>query len=338
MRLRAAVRSFASFCAARVNHLLANTNEARLGVQPRERLLLGYRGLHDARREARARDAARAALRVLRRGGGRVIQQTRGCLVEFIGDAILAVWNARSAQSTTPRTTTPTATSGMKLRPASLLPQVLRARRAAYAGRARACRWRGRTRLAAQDIRCGVHTATVFVGILGAPGRMKYGVHDGVNPRRGLEQLNKRYGTRVLVSDGARARPEREFHLRPVDYVVVSGAQRVMVHEVVARRASPADVAAAARLEGAGLGPQRRRSRQRSRRCRPRPSASSSSCASFTATRWTATSAAILRARLACCSASRRCSPVGLTVSVSTAARWARRRSNTASSALRQPR
>ena len=107
-----------------------------------------------------------------------------------------------------------------------------------------------------------MHTATVFVGNLGAPGRMKYGVMgDGVNLASRLEELNKRYGTRVLVSDATAAAPgvEREFHLRPVDYVAVKGrAAPVMVHEVVARRAHRQPTSQPQRAEGAGLGPQRR--------------------------------------------------------------------------------
>ena len=45
-------------------------------------------------------------------------------------------------------------------------------------------------------MRCGLHTATVLVGNLDAPARMKYGVMgDGVNLASRLEELNKRYGT-----------------------------------------------------------------------------------------------------------------------------------------------
>lgn len=51
-------------------------------------------------------------------------------------------------------------------------------------------------------IRCGIHTANVFVGNLGAPDRMKYGIMgDGVNLASRLEELNKKYSTRILISE-----------------------------------------------------------------------------------------------------------------------------------------
>ena len=51
-------------------------------------------------------------------------------------------------------------------------------------------------------IRCGIHTSRVFVGNIGSPERMKYGLlGDGVNLASRLEELNKRYKTRTLVSE-----------------------------------------------------------------------------------------------------------------------------------------
>ena len=42
-------------------------------------------------------------------------------------------------------------------------------------------------------MRCGIHRATVWVGNLGAPDRMKYGVMgDGVNLASRIEELNKK--------------------------------------------------------------------------------------------------------------------------------------------------
>ena len=51
------------------------------------------------------------------------------------------------------------------------------------------------------DVKMGVNTANVFVGNLGAPDRMKYGVlGDGVNMAARLQMLNRRYNTKVMVS------------------------------------------------------------------------------------------------------------------------------------------
>ena len=57
-------------------------------------------------------------------------------------------------------------------------------------------------------IRCGIHTSRVFVGNIGSPERMKYGLlGDGVNLASRLEELNKRYKTRTLVSEDCFAQP-----------------------------------------------------------------------------------------------------------------------------------
>ena len=150
----------------------------------------------------------------------RVIEETNGCLVEFIGDAILAIWNA-------PIRARHHATLGVDA--ALAMRSSLARLRAQWAARG----W------PKVDVRCGLHTATVFVGNIGAPGRMKYGVMgDGVNLASRLEELNKLYGTRILISDVTARAPGMRAHflLRPVDFVAVKGrSSPVMVHEVVGR-------------------------------------------------------------------------------------------------------
>jgi hypothetical protein len=60
-------------------------------------------------------------------------------------------------------------------------------------------------------IRAGLHTAKVLVGNLGAPNRMKFGVlGDGVNTAARLEETNKRYGTRTLMSEATHKHVRRQ--------------------------------------------------------------------------------------------------------------------------------
>ena len=105
----------------------------------------------------------------------KIIVETQGILLEFIGDAILAIWNA---PEDVPRHACAAieATLQMQYELVKLREQ-----------------WtsQGYPEI---HIRCGLHTDQVFVGNLGAPERMKYGVMgDGVNLASRLEELNKRY-------------------------------------------------------------------------------------------------------------------------------------------------
>lgn len=140
----------------------------------------------------------------------KVIVETEGILLEFIGDAILAIWNAPyDVDDHAIACITATLQMQKKLRE-------LKAKWDAS----------GYPPIA---IRCGIHTDEVFVGNLGAPDRMKYGVMgDGVNLASRLEELNKRYGTQQLISDKTYAcwNVKELFTLRHVDRVVVKGRSK----------------------------------------------------------------------------------------------------------------
>ena len=75
-------------------------------------------------------------------------------------------------------------------------------------------------------IRCGIHTATVFVGNIGSPDRMKYGVlGDGVNLASRLEELNKRNASKIMISINTfnKKKVNEAFLIRPLDVVAVKG-------------------------------------------------------------------------------------------------------------------
>jgi len=142
-----------------------------------------------------------------------LVSETKGTILEYVGDAILAVWNAPSF---TPN----------------------------HAAQCLSCAMRMQRRLdelreqwLAQGfpeirIRIGVHTATVFHGNIGSHARLKYGVlGDGVNLASRLEELNKRYGTEILcTADTHSADMVADTVLaRPVDVVVVEGKTKPSV-------------------------------------------------------------------------------------------------------------
>jgi class 3 adenylate cyclase len=112
-----------------------------------------------------------------------IIKSTGGCLLEFIGDAVLAVWNAPNPEE---MHAVLAVTAALEMH--AFLQNV-------------AHEWdkKGYPRV---RIRCGIHTAKVLVGNIGAPNRMKYGLlGDGVNTASRLEETNKRYATRTLISE-----------------------------------------------------------------------------------------------------------------------------------------
>ncbi|MBT9514487.1 MAG: adenylate/guanylate cyclase domain-containing protein [Acidovorax sp.] len=137
------------------------------------------------------------------------VHQHGGTLDKFIGDAVMAFWNAP-------------------------LPEP------AHAARALACaqamqadmaalrtQWQG-TPFAEVQLRIGLHTGEAAVGHLGSHERFTYtAVGDAVNTAARLEGANKAFGTGVLLSDATRAAlpaddPQRT-HLLWLDTVVLAG-------------------------------------------------------------------------------------------------------------------
>eukprot|EP00927_Polykrikos_kofoidii_P058995 TRINITY_DN5397_c0_g1_i1.p1 TRINITY_DN5397_c0_g1~~TRINITY_DN5397_c0_g1_i1.p1 ORF type:complete len:982 (-),score=181.89 TRINITY_DN5397_c0_g1_i1:170-3115(-) len=115
-----------------------------------------------------------ALLEVVLHGVHMAIEDHGGTLLEFIGDEVLAVFNA----------------------PLKVEAHSMAAMMAALQARSRMTKEAKNVRL-----QCSVHTATVLCGNIGSPTRMKYGVlGDGVNLAARLKGLNSRYGTQFLVS------------------------------------------------------------------------------------------------------------------------------------------
>ncbi len=146
----------------------------------------------------------------------KALQGCGGTIDKYVGDAIMAVWNA----------------------PAPIPDHARRACEAALAAQAAAeslftsSEWEGRPPLVT---RFGLHTSDVLVGHFGAPDRLSYTcLGDGVNLAARLEGLNKQYGTLLLVSDALRAAADPGFVFRLLDVVAVSGkGQAVRVYELL---------------------------------------------------------------------------------------------------------
>jgi len=122
-----------------------------------------------------------------------------GVMLEFIGDEVLAVFNAPSKVSNFQE----------------------RAINSALEAQENVSKFRSDVSLL-----CSVHRARVLVGNLGSPTRMKYGVlGDGVNLSARLKSLNTRHDTRLLVSSDAMEFQgmEEAFVYRPVGHLILKG-------------------------------------------------------------------------------------------------------------------
>jgi adenylate cyclase len=144
------------------------------------------------------------------------VHSTGGTVDKFIGDAVMAFWNAPTAHVDHPRLA------------CRAVMACQRAERELYASPA----WAG---LPALFTRYGLHRARVMVGHFGAPDRLSYtALGDGVNLAARLEPLCKQYGLGVLASETIVEQTQDEFVFRLVDRVAVKGkSEPVRVFELL---------------------------------------------------------------------------------------------------------
>lgn len=136
----------------------------------------------------------------------RVLQHEGATIDKYIGDAVMALWNAPRRDSQHVR---------------HACRAVLAARAAAQALEADFAA-RGWPKL---PTRFGLHTGEAVVGNVGSSDRMSYtAIGAMVNLASRLEGLNRHYGTRILVSGPVRDAAQPVFVFRSVDLVTVKGA------------------------------------------------------------------------------------------------------------------
>jgi adenylate cyclase len=150
-----------------------------------------------------------------------VVLRYGGTLDKFIGDAIMALFGA----------------------PVSTGNDAERAVQAAVTIQERVARLateRNQAGRVAFEIGIGINTGEVIVGNIGSERRLEYGaIGDPVNLAARLEELNKEYGTRILVSEATYQEIASQIESRKVDRVTVRGRERPLeIYEVLGLRAS----------------------------------------------------------------------------------------------------
>jgi class 3 adenylate cyclase len=149
------------------------------------------------------------------------ISQEGGTVDKFIGDGVMAFWNA----------------------PVQRPDHVLRGCAAALRAARRMERvndgWEaeGRPRI---HIRIGLNCANVLVGNVGSSTRLSYtALGDGVNVAARLEGINKQFGTTICISDSIYDQAQADILARPIKRVQVKGRKtEFMIYELLALRSS----------------------------------------------------------------------------------------------------
>jgi adenylate cyclase len=141
---------------------------------------------------------------------GAAITANRGTIDKYIGDGIMAFWNAPVPD------------------PDHVAHACRAALEAAAASRQLAEKWSGRGRPVFRT-RIGVHSGPALVGNVGARERINYTLVGAVaNQASRLEGLNKVYGTEILASGEVATATAAGFVWRPIDRIVAAGTTETM--------------------------------------------------------------------------------------------------------------
>ncbi len=146
----------------------------------------------------------------------RAVMEHKGLVDKFIGDAIMAFWNA----------------------PITDEHHADHAIIAALAIRAVVENFNLKSKHKIR-VGIGINTGDAIVGNVGSTQRLSYtAMGDSVNLASRLESLTKEYGVDILISESTKKKLKQEFVLREIDSVKVKGKKKaVVIYEVVCKKA-----------------------------------------------------------------------------------------------------
>ena len=144
----------------------------------------------------------------------RAVHRHGGTIDKFIGDAVMAFWNAPGEQ---PLHALRACQAAIELRDAMRLAP--RPGRAPGAG----------------SIRIGINTGTVLVGNIGSDERLSYtAIGDAVNIASRLEALGKEHNAEILIGEATYRAVRGAARVREVGAIAIRGRQgKMLVHELV---------------------------------------------------------------------------------------------------------
>ncbi len=145
-----------------------------------------------------------------------IIMDNNGTIDKYIGDAIMAFWNA----------------------PQEIENHQLIACKAIYACNKKLMKLNDKWAIDKKPLlytRFGLHTGRAIVGNIGSNDRLNYSaLGDTINISSRLESLNKDYMTSIIISEATYEHAKSDFHCRILDSVVVKGREAsIKVYELV---------------------------------------------------------------------------------------------------------
>lgn len=225
-RLRTALSSFEKFVPNNViKEILSQDIEAHLGVTPWFATVY-FCDIEDFTTIAEALDPTKLVellLDFLQEMSNIILEETSGTIDKFIGDAIMAFWNAPHPVERHAEMACLAA-----LRCQHKIAQDLRPKWALQ----------GLPEGLQLNARIGIHTGEVLIGNIGSLERINYtAIGDNVNIASRLEALCKFYHARIIISSTTYEQVKANFVCRLLDRVVVKGkSQALMLYELVAER------------------------------------------------------------------------------------------------------
>jgi adenylate cyclase len=220
--MRTLIQTFSNFVPKRlVQQLVETGNAMTLGGTRREVTILftdvaNFTGITEHRDPAQVMQFTSRYFAAL----SETIMANKGTVDKFIGDAVMAIWNAPIEDDDHVANACAAVLACIK---------VNRELNAEFE----------REGWPAYHTRFGLHVGDVVVGNIGSSDRMNYTVLGAaVNLAARLESLNKQYQTTALVSEAVKQRVEQRFAFRSVDRIKPKGfAAETEVYELVGVRA-----------------------------------------------------------------------------------------------------